>query len=219
MATVRELLTKFSFSVDQSPLNSMRGALRSVGDDLRKTFDTKTIKDHEAGLNRVVGAAGNLRDTLGNVAKGAVLLGGALSAVGAGIGVAFAGVKSTADYADRIKDTSDQLGIASGELQALGYVAQLSGSNTDELSASLRFLARNAVESAENAKGPAADGFRKLGVSGTSKVVRLFWKRWQMDSQTFPKVPKELHWQWTFSESPVCQWFHFFHKGPQPLLQ
>jgi hypothetical protein len=163
--TIREVLTRFSFATDETPLNNMRGALRAVGADLRKTFDTTTIKDHVQGLQRVQDAGENVRNTFSNIAKGAALLSGAIAAVGVGVGIAFAGVQQTADYADKIKDTSDQLGIATNELQALGYVAQLSGSSADELSVSLRFLNKNAVESAQNLEGPAAAGFKKLGVS------------------------------------------------------
>ncbi len=165
MPTIREVLTKFSFQTDDGPLKSMRGALQAVGADMRKTFDTTTIKDHVAGLERVRDAGSKVKDSFGGIADIAKVAAAGVAAIGAAATGTFALVKGAADYADSIKDTSDQLGIASGELQALGYVAQLSGSNTEELGNSLRFLSKNAVSAAEDAKGPAADGFRKLGVS------------------------------------------------------
>lgn len=165
MPTIRELITKFSFQVDNSPLSAMRTSLASVGQDFKKNFDTTPLKNSEATLNRVIDKAVGVKESFNGIAAIGMGIATAVTAMAAGLGTAFAGVKQTADYADRIKDTSDQLGIATDDLQSLGYVAQLSGSSMDELAVSLRFLSRNAVDAAENAKGPAAEGFRKLGIS------------------------------------------------------
>lgn len=97
----------------------------------------------------------------------------ALSAVAVSAAAAIFGIaKSTANVADEIRDTSIAAGISYDALQKLGYAAQLSGSNQQELGDSLRFLARASVE-AKDANSEAAKSFHSLGISATDSSGKL----------------------------------------------
>src|SRR4051812_32896766 len=65
--------------------------------------------------------------------------------------------------AGQIEDTADSLGLTTTELQELNYAAEQGGVGTQQMSAALATLQRNAVAAARGG-GPAAAAFQALGL-------------------------------------------------------
>ena len=89
----------------------------------------------------------------GIAAAGAGLLGAGGSLLG-GIGLAF---NSAVDKFDAVKKAADRLGTSTEIISELGYAAEISGSNFEEMEAALRNMQKNLIENEE--------GFDKLGLS------------------------------------------------------
>jgi hypothetical protein len=79
-----------------------------------------------------------------------------VAAAGMGIGIA-AGVKRTLDYADRMGETAEKLGMPVEALSALGYAAEQTGVPFESLEGSLVRLSKNLADS--------PDMFADLGVA------------------------------------------------------
>lgn len=71
--------------------------------------------------------------------------------------------KETANIGDAISDNAQRIGITTQSYQALGYAAQLSASNAEELSVALLALQDRAVDAARGSKETAA-AFSRLGL-------------------------------------------------------
>lgn len=122
------------------------------------------------GVRGVVGGLGQVQDKLGAVqnrvsdfaksAAGLTAVGGALSA-----GAFAALVKSSIDAADRLSDLSAATGITVENLAGLGWVAQLTGTNLEDVSKAVNKLA---VEMGEN-----AEGFARLGITAKDPLEAL----------------------------------------------
>lgn len=72
-------------------------------------------------------------------------------------------VKATIEYADKLDETSQSLGIATDALQELQYVASFSSISADEMSQSIGFLSKN-MQAAAKGGEEQAEAFQKLGV-------------------------------------------------------
>jgi hypothetical protein len=107
-------------------------------------------------------------------------LGGAFDAVfGAiekGVTEAFKTVHEVAMMGDEIGSTAEQLGIAAGALQELGYAAKLSDADAEGLTAGLRFLSRAAAEAAGGSKEAqeALRGIKYSDAKGLLSVQDIF---------------------------------------------
>jgi len=92
----------------------------------------------------------------------------AATAIGVAVGIASAATakltKDLLDTADSLAKSSQKLGISVESLDALQHYANLSGVNVEQLSAGLRFLSKNAVDTAANT-GDARLAFQALGIS------------------------------------------------------
>lgn len=80
--------------------------------------------------------------------------------------------KSVVDAADALNDLSERTGIGTKSLQELGYAAQMSGSNVEELQLGLRNLAGKMAD-AQSGNEQAVALFRTLGVSVTDATGKL----------------------------------------------
>lgn len=70
---------------------------------------------------------------------------------------------ATAAAADAVNDTAERIGISAQALQELGFAAQMSGSSTESLNASLQILGRNVGNALGG--GSAARNFQSLGIA------------------------------------------------------
>lgn len=88
---------------------------------------------------------------------------------GLGVGVSLGGlaamVKSTADTADQMGKLAQQTGVAIEDLSRLRHAAEMSGSNLQTLTGTLRRLNQNLAEVATTGKGAAAEAFNALRIS------------------------------------------------------
>lgn len=133
--------------------------VRQVGSTVeRLTTPLKKVRAHVNDMlhswktERVQASVSRLRDRFG-------LLGGVLQSIagmfvlvgGAATGAFFA-FKRVADEVDQINDSAAQLGITTQRFQELGFAAQMSGSNQDEMAQSLALLSNNMVEAINGSK-------------------------------------------------------------------
>jgi hypothetical protein len=91
--------------------------------------DNKALKDFDTGLKRVRGTM--------------VMAAAAAGSVAAGIGFL---TRTTANYADEIRKTSQRIGVNSQALQRLRFAGELAGMSTDEMTNAMRFLGRASDE-------------------------------------------------------------------------
>ncbi len=74
------------------------------------------------------------------------------------------GVKQFAAELDTLDDLSAQTGIATKELQELGFAAELSGSSAEEMNSALTLLQKSMGRTSE-AAGPQTEALKKLGIA------------------------------------------------------
>lgn len=96
---------------------------------------------------------------------------GGLTKMFAGLATAAAAYKALAwgkglvDDAIAVGDLAARLGIGTDELQQWTAFAEEVGASTEDLSGTVKALAKNIATASKDAKGPAAEGFKKLGIS------------------------------------------------------
>lgn len=73
-------------------------------------------------------------------------------------------VARTGEEADALQELSDRTGIATEQLEKMGYIAEMSGTSLDTLTTGFRFLEKNMVAAHEGSK-ETAQAFARLGVS------------------------------------------------------
>lgn len=105
-------------------------------------------------------------ETVNGVSSKFGSLKGALGAMGAAAAVAGFGVfmKSIIDTADNLGDLSEKTGIAVEDLDALGWAAEMNGSNLDQISGALGKLA-NKMGDASGGSKEAIALFKQFGIS------------------------------------------------------
>ena len=69
------------------------------------------------------------------------------------------------EQADALAKQGTALGVSVDWLQGWGHAAKLSGASAEEFAAAFTKFNRNVSEAANNAKGPAAEAFKALGVN------------------------------------------------------
>lgn len=104
-------------------------------------------------------------DDLGKKMEGARNLALGLGAAVIGAGVAIFGItRSAANGAGEIVRLSAATGVATDDLQRMGYAAKMSNSSMEELASGYKVLGKNILEASKNPMGENAKMFRQLGV-------------------------------------------------------
>jgi hypothetical protein len=75
------------------------------------------------------------------------------------------GVKETIDYASKVQDLSERLGVSTGALQELDFAARLTGGTLDDFSTVLQKLAVTRKAALDDPGGDTAVAFQRLGIS------------------------------------------------------
>jgi hypothetical protein len=163
-AFVREFLTKYSFDVNEGPINRMNRALATAGDRMKTAFTRKPIDATTGKVIEAEKAMKNLSDAAGDVGQAFSRVAIAMAAIGAAAGGIFLLAKSTADVGDEVAKTSKSLGIAVEDLQRFRYAADLSGVSTESLDQSLKILSRN-MNDAKKGSGETFEAFMQLHLS------------------------------------------------------
>lgn len=101
--------------------------------------------------------------------KMGVALGAALAVAG---GAAAIGIKSAIDYADKLNDMNQRLGVSAEALSGWAYAARQTGTDIDSLGIGLKKLAKNMAE-ALDPKSTQGRLFEGLGVSVTDASGKL----------------------------------------------
>lgn len=137
-----------------------------------KTYRQKYLLEGEDRTGR---AFGSLKRNLSGVDKAlgglSVQAMGVMGAAGVGAGVAMA-IKSTAESLDSLAKRAGALGMASQDLDAWSYAAELSGVSSAGMDKALRALPQRMHDAARGSKD-MQDVFARLGVSVTDNEGRL----------------------------------------------
>lgn len=128
----------------------MAGPLREVLVEFGVAFDDSGLKKGNKGVDSLIGR---------------------LKGVAAAVAGAFAlrevvnFGKEILDQADALAKQSGALGVSADELQGWQWAAKLSGSSAEEFTSAFTKFTRNVSEASDSAGGPAAQAFKRLGVS------------------------------------------------------
>lgn len=196
--TLRELIAKVVFRADASQLKDFDLQIESAKRRLAEFDAMATKGLHlvvgETGGSRLIDLEANLAATsvaakstakgvagVGAAAKGAMPPAGALNAslgdlyrTFGGLGaaaVAYKAInfgKTVLEEADAVGDLAFRLGIGTDELQTWQAFVEQAGGSSEDLGGAVKTLAKNIAETAKTAKGPAAEGFKRLGISTES---------------------------------------------------
>jgi hypothetical protein len=83
-----------------------------------------------------------------------------------GVSAIVTGAKNIMDFAGRIQDLSDKLGVGTSDLQAFAYAAEMTGSNLEDVATALKRIALSKTTAlAGNVEDLAAYGRFKIGKS------------------------------------------------------
>ena len=145
---------------------------------------TKVVESHTAKMAKAAGNAANML-------KGLVAV--------LGVQQMAAWAKSVVDATDALNDLSERTGLSTTSLQELGYAAQMSGSNVDELQLGLRNLAGKMAE-AQSGNQQAVALFKTLGVS----VVDATGKLRPMDDVLADVADKFASWENGANKSAIA---------------
>jgi lambda family phage tail tape measure protein len=112
----------------------------------------QAVDQLRTSMDRLDGTVGKIKIAFGALGGAAVLAG-------------FVGmIKGAIDAGDKLNDLSQKTGIAVEDLDALGFAAELNGSNLDQVSGALSKLAKNMAEAAGGSKEAIAV-FGQFGIS------------------------------------------------------
>lgn len=117
--------------------------------------------------NRVYRALAKLKSQFQSLGSFLAKTGGLVAAAGSAVLAPIAGIfKETIGHFDEINKASDRLGATTEAVSGLGYAAEQSGSNLEELETSAKFLQKNISEAGKGSK-EASDKFASLGLSAS----------------------------------------------------
>jgi hypothetical protein len=143
MATLRGILTYFGFKADGTQLAAINASVAAT-----KTQLVDAAKAAETFRDRMGASFGGVKSMIMGIAAGA-------------------GLKSfTLDFAadaEKIRKSSEALGIGAESYQVWSAAARSAGVDTDQFNTILGKIGKNASEAARG-QGEAADTFRRLGV-------------------------------------------------------
>jgi len=129
------------------------------------------VKTDKKDFDRADKGIGKLKD---GASKLSSVMRNAMAAL-VGVGVV-AGLRSiteqTRALGDRLDKVSQQIGVSADALQEFEFAAGLAGASSDDVSMSLRILARNALEASQGSK-EYADDFKALGIQLTDGAGRM----------------------------------------------
>jgi len=166
MPTIREVLTKFSFEIDEGSKQRVRSSVAALGKGFKDAIGNnwfgpefkKQMKEIGDATDGVKESFGNLTDAMRPI----LWYVGALGAASAGL---FAATKATANYSDQVKDTAQAIGVTTDQLQSLAYAAQLSGSDFETITMSFRLLSNQIQAAGADPEQGAAKVFKRLGIA------------------------------------------------------
>lgn len=115
-----------------------------------------------ATLNQVRAASARLNTQIG--AQAGNSLKGQVMAFAGGFGIA-ALTQKTLEYAGRINDLSERLGISTDALQEFDYAARQNGASLEEMTGAMQRLAVSRQEALDNPRSDPARAFAALGIS------------------------------------------------------
>lgn len=121
----------------------------------------------QLGIKVDTGAFANADSLIGKIKAGLAAF--ATFEVGKGLFEMVEGVGEAAVQTGRL---AQKLGITTASVQELGYAASVSGASTEDMQVSLQHLARGLDEAKTKGSGPAADAFRRLGISMQDPAVK-----------------------------------------------
>lgn len=164
MSFIREILTRWSFQVDDKPLEKVSSGLDRVGKKIRTAFTRGPIDRMTGATISQEQALKNLGEAASGLGKNITQLGIAFAGIAASVGGLFLLAKQVAGVGDEIAKTSQALGVGAEALQKLRYAGDLSGVSLQQMDTSLKFLSKNMQEFATKGTGEAADAFKSLGI-------------------------------------------------------
>ena len=116
------------------------------------------LKADDQASAKIQGASVNMKQSFGNISKGAVIASAAI------VGAFGASIKSFLDTGDELHKLSQRTGIAVTSLEALGHFAELSGQDIKLFETLSKFLTKQMVSLSEGAV-VQTEAFGKLGFS------------------------------------------------------
>lgn len=144
--TVRELIARLGFKVDDAAVNRWERAINKAKRAMKSA--QKAARQFAAAVRKMAVGAG--------VAAGAML----------------ALVKKVADVGDQAAKDAKKLGLTAEAVQELSHAAKLSGSNVGTMKTGLQALARGLNDATTKGTGPAAEAFEQLGLSLDDPAVK-----------------------------------------------
>lgn len=156
-----------------APIRRINQAVRSITEPVRRVGRAAGALLRESGITALAGQVAAVGKGFGNVAREARAMAlrvtAAVGMIGGGL---FALVRGMANSGDEAVKAAQRYGVGIREMQRLGYAADLSGSNVQELGDSLRYLNDNATQAA---RGSAENQriFRALGIEVRDSSGRI----------------------------------------------
>lgn len=179
---VGELLLVLGLDVDDKQWNAGEAAIKQLTLELRKLEVEAKLATGD--VNKAMSTIGfsspskAAKRTLGDLVKE----GGRIESTfrrmaAAALGFfAVSGVKDmvmgTIELGGKLNDTAQKAGISTDALQELGYAAGLNSGTLDDVAAGTLGLSKNLEKLAQKGEGPAADAFKKLGISLQDPAIK-----------------------------------------------
>lgn len=86
-----------------------------------------------------------------------------------------AAMKNTVEYASRVSDLSEELGISREQVQELTYAAEQNGATIDDFRTSIIKLGKARQEALNDPKGDAAKSFKEMKIAGDDLKKLNLW--------------------------------------------
>jgi len=142
-------------------------------------------RDFTNKMGKVERRLRNLGGFLGSAAKSAAKFGLVMGGIATGALVLW--IRNSAQAIDRISKLSQQLGIATKDLGALEYAAELSGVKVESLHKSLQFFNKSVGE-AQTGIGEAVYGLEELGITADELAGRPMWDQLTTIAERFENL-------------------------------
>lgn len=130
---------------------------------------TPVTKKIEKNLSNLTISSQKIASKFRDVTSAASALGHQLKIVGYAVaGIVTSGsllIYKYSEHAEALELLSQRTGVATEQLQKLGYAASLSGVDADAMSTSLKFLNRNIGLAGTTAESDAANAFHAMGIN------------------------------------------------------
>ena len=172
---VGELFLALGLNVDQkqwtagqAAIQGMAAALIKLGTDAARAEDElkklKTPPAVKTNLEKIAGSGDRVGSAFWRMAEAAAAF--------FAVDKLKDWVEGTAKLGKAIEDTSEKTGIGAEDLQKWGYAASLNSSSMEGVADGAKKLSKGLQEVAQTGSGPAADGFRMLGISMQDPAIK-----------------------------------------------